>query len=312
MRPTLIWKYSLLMLLVFSGVGVAQESPKSKVLVLRVTSNKLPAEELERLTSQVMDKLRKYPALEALPVPPEDPMDLMVDAECVDLDAACLSTIGAARGADAVLYLEVSEQEGRFQVQVKYVDVKTKELRSPEGGTEVRAKVWDLLALAVEKVFGPEPLPETVLARVDIETSPTGADIYLDKEFVGVSPVTLRLKKGRYIVRASRVGFEEKSQVVDIEAGKALAIRFTLEPLQVALPEGPVPVQEREQERPAFYETWWFWTAVGAVVVGAGTTAVLLTTRKGASPTGSVVFAINPASAARDITLYPSKLPVRQ
>lgn len=284
----------------------AQGTERTKVLPLRVTSNRLDPEELDRLTGLVAEKLRKYPALEVLPVPKQDPMDLMVDAECVDFDAACLATIGTSRGADAVLYTEVSESEGRFQVQVRFVDVRTQETRTPEGGTEVRDKVPDLLALALVKVFGPEPLPETVLARVDIETTPPGADIYLDKDFVGASPVTLRLQKGRYVVRATRVGYEEKVQTVEVEPGKALTIALNLAPIQVSLPEGPVPVKEREEEGPAFYETWWFWTAVGAVVIGAGTTAVVLASRKASSANGKAQFTLDPAYADRDVTLYPA------
>lgn len=296
----------------FAPPGVrAQEQARKKVLPLRVASNRLDPEELDRLTGQVSGKLGKYPAFEVLPVPKEDPMDLMVDAECVDFDAECLSTIGASRGADAVLYSEVSESEGRFQVQVRFVDVRTKETRSPEGGTEVREKVEDLLALALEKVFGPEPLPETVLARVDIETTPPGADVYVDRDFVGVSPVTLRLKKGRYLVRAARVGYDEKMQTVNVEPGQTVALALNLVPIAVPLPEGPVPVQEREEEGQAFYETWWFWTAVGAVVIGAGTTAVVLASRKTSSSSGQAQFTLDPAYADRDVTLYPPTLPGR-
>ncbi len=291
-----------------SGGVQAQEPPRTRVLPLRVTSNRLEAEELTKLTDHVSQKLRKYPSLEVLPSPEGDPMDLMVDAGCVDFDADCLAQVGASHGAEAVLYFEVSEAEGRFQVQVRFVDVKTKEVRSPEGGTEVRDKVPDLLALAIEKVLGPEPLPETVLARVDIQTSPPGADIYLDRDFVGVSPVTLRLKKGRYLVRATRVGFDEQVQTVDVEPGKALAVSLTLTPVQVPVPTGPVPVQGREEEKTAFYETWWFWTAVGAVVIGAGTTAVVLASRRTSTATGQARFALDPTYAPRDVMLYPTSL----
>jgi len=287
----------------------AEEPAKTKVLPLRVSSNRLSASELDTLTDRVVEKLKKYPSLDVQKPPAADPMDLMVDAGCVDFDAACLAAIGASAQADTVLYTEVSESDGRYQVQVRLVDVKSRETRSPEGGTEVRERVPDILALAIEKVFGPEPLPESVLARVDIESNPPGADIYVDRDFVGVSPVTISLKKGQYVVRANRVGYEERMQAIRVEPGKPIAVTLALAPVQVPVPVGPVPTKEREESRQAFYETWWFWTAVGAVVIGAGTTAFVLASRSKSAATGNAQFALDPGIAPKDVTLYPSRIP---
>lgn len=308
-RAFFVRQVTIIALCCFGVALQAQEKPKQSLLPLRVTSNILTPDEVSDFTTAVISKLKKYRKFNILPVPKEDPMDLMVDSGCVDLDAECLAKIGEDRGADLVLYTDVSESEGRIQVQVRLVDVKTKEMQAPEGGTEVREKAKDLLALAIEKVLGPEPLPEEVPARVDIVTNPPGCDVYIGQDFVGVSPVTVNLKKGRYVVKAERVGFVEAIQTIDVEPGKTMNVSLSLREAEVPTPTGPVPVKEREGKEEAFYKKWWFWTAVGAVVVASGTTAFVLASKTSSSPNGKVSLVVDPSYAPMDVTLYPIKMP---
>ncbi|MBM4396170.1 MAG: PEGA domain-containing protein [Deltaproteobacteria bacterium] len=294
----------LAFLLVPITAGAQEAPPRTKVLPLRVSSNRLGTEDLKALTDAVTAKLAKYPTYEVMPVPADDPMDMLVDAGCVELDAECLSTIGAAKGADRVLYTEVSEKDGRFQVLLRFVDVKTKEARSPEGGVETREKLGDFVALALEKVLGPEPVKEPVLAKVDIETQPVGAEVYLNRDFVGLTPVSLRLKDGTYDVRISKVGYRDETFPVQVEEGRPASKTVAL--AVVTVPVAPTPARpepRREVASTPFYKTWWFWTAVGAAVVGAGTTAYLLTRPGGSGTVGSGSFTADPAQAQLDVLL---------
>jgi hypothetical protein len=296
---------------VLAATAVAQESPKVKLLPLRVSSNKLPGSELTALTDGVIQKIQKYPAYEILPVPTADPMDMMVDAGCTDFDAECLATIGSSVGADKVLYTEVSDKAGRFAVQIRLVDVKTKESKSPEGGAETREKLTEFVALAIEKVLGPEPVKEPVLTRVEVATSPAAAEVYVDRDFVGLTPVALRLKAGAYQVRVIKIGYEEQSFQVNVEEGKPLTKSIALAPTEVPVaPVEPIPPTEREVSGAPFYKTWWFWTVVGAVVVGSAVTAGVCGSglcKSESGPTGGAVFTPDPYFAPRDVTLYPRK-----
>jgi len=290
-------------------IATAQEdADKVSILPLHVSSNRLSADVLDDLTEVVLGKLKKYPAYRTLDVPDTDPMDLMIDAGCLDFGPDCLAGIGESRGADKVLYTEVREEEGGgFFVQISMVDVESRDSMTPEGGTEVRENLNQFLGQALEKVLGPEPVPETVLSRVDLSTNPAGAEIYLDGDFVGVSPVTLRLKKGRYKLRANRVGYEEAIREIDVEAGKKTAKNLEMTRIVVAVPVGPVPVKEREIEKKPYYKTWWFWTTIGAVVVAGGATAAVLATRGGGGGEGSARFTLDAGYAPRDVTLYPTR-----
>lgn len=289
-----------------SGIRAQETSGKVKLLPLKVSSNRLGSGDLAKLDRVVTLKLAKYPAYEVLAVPADDPMDLMVDAGCLDFDAECLAGIGAEAGVAKVLFTEVNEEDGRFLIQISLVDVANQESMTPEGGTGSRQELEGFVSLALEKVLGPEPVPETVLAKVDISTEPAGAEIYLDQDFVGVSPVTLRLKKGEYALRMNRVGYKESTRPMTVAAGKAIVLTVTLDKVEVAVPVGPVPVKERETEKKPFYKTWWFWTTIGAVVVAGGVTAGVLATRGGGGSDGSARFTVDPSYAPLDVTLYPT------
>ena len=296
---------------VFAGMVLAgstafgqEPSQGTRLLPLRVSSNKLPSDEIARLTETVLAKLGKYPQYQILKVPDVDPMDLMVDADCTDFDAQCLANIGAGRGADFVLYTEVSDLSGRFQVQVRLVDVKTRAVKSPEGGTEDAARLGEFVAVALERIFGPEPQPEPELLKVDIASSPAGGEVYVDRDFVGLTPVAVRLKPGEYTVRIAKVGFKEMVGPMKVEGRKANALSMSLSPVDIPVASDlPVPSKQREVSKTPWYGTWWFWTVVGVVVVGAGTTAGLLLA-PGHHQTGSIGLSPNPSLAPKDVTLF--------
>lgn len=290
----------------FANISAAQTGVgKSKILPLRVSSNKLAPAELQKLTDSILAKLKRYPTIEVLPVPTSDPMDMIIDAGCTDFDDECLAGIGASSGADRVLFTEVADKDGRFQIQIRMVDVKTKQSKSPQGGTETREKLADFMGVALEGVVGPEPVKAPVLTTVEINSNPPGSEVYVDKDFVGLAPVTVRLKAGAHALRIVKIGYKEVAIDLPVEDGKPLARAFNLVAVEVAKPVGPVPVKEREVAAPTpFYKTWWFWTAVGVVVVGGGTTAYLLARNADSTSTGTAVFAADPYYAPRDVTLF--------
>jgi len=292
-------KYSLLLALIFFGIPVVGQEKKTKLLPLRVTSNTLEKDELQNLTAQAIAKAQKYPEFELLPVPDTDPIDLMIDAGCTDLDSQCLQSIGKSFGADMVLYAEVIEEKGRFRIQIRLVDVQTGESKVPEGETDTRERTADLLELALERIFGPEPKKALEFFEISISTEPAGADVYVGSDYAGPSPVKVRLKQGVYNVRLSRVGYEERVERIEVGRGKPMSFAFALNPVVLPKP-AELPVgEEKKKEEKVFYKTWWFWTTVGVVVAGSGIGAFFLAQRR-AESVGTSVFTLSPGSALND------------
>jgi len=280
-------------------------SGRPRVLPLRVTSSQVPGAQLQALTESVLAKVRRYP-VEVLSPPAEDPVDLMVDAECTDFDADCLSRIGRGRNTDLLLYSEVGKKGDRFLVQVRLVELKNGQMKASEGDTDSEEGLAKALERALEAVFGPEPSAQPEPVRVEVASTPAGAEVYLDQEFKGLSPVTLMVLPGPYTLRLAKVGYREVTQNLTIEARKPGNVVVPLEAVPAVPLETPAsaPRKERTSEVTPFYQTWWFWTIVGAVVVGGATTAGVLLSKDHAK-TGSAGFSTDPRLAPKDVTLYP-------
>lgn len=278
---------------------------RPRVLPLRVTSNQVSGTQLQALTESVLGKVRKYP-VEVLTPPAEDPVDLMVDAECTDFDAECLSRIGQGRNADLLLYAEVGKKGDRFLIQVRLVELKTRQMKASEGDTDSEEGLAKALERSLEAVLGPEPSAEPEPVRVEVASTPPGAEVYLDQDFKGLSPVTLMVLPGSYSLRLAKVGYREVTQRLTVEARKAGNVVVLLEAVPAVPLEMPAsaPKQEKTSEVTPFYQTWWFWTVVGAVVVGGATTAGVLLSKDQAK-TGSAGFSSDPRLAPKDVTLYP-------
>ncbi|MEO0812743.1 MAG: PEGA domain-containing protein, partial [Myxococcota bacterium] len=108
-----------------------------------------------------------------------------------------------------------------------------------------------------------------------ISSNETSADLFLNEEEAGELPMQAlgELAPGRYSLRVAKSGYYDWRSDVFVEPGAAT-------PVWVELSEKP----------PEWYETWWFWTAVGVVAVGAGTFYVVNATSLPDTDLGNVSF----------------------
>lgn len=154
------------------------------------------------------------------------------------------------------------------------------------------------------------------LASLDLWGTPAGARVLVDGQAVGTLPLSspIRLVDGSRVVTVEAKGFISQSRTLEIKPSSALREHIALAP--VALGASP-PVADSPAARPVapvaaaaagpqvdlrpsnpdatvaageppsavdqpFYKRWWFWTAVGVVVV-AGT---IVTVRELSSSSG--------------------------
>ncbi|MGD0668736.1 MAG: PEGA domain-containing protein [Bryobacteraceae bacterium] len=82
----------------------------------------------------------------------------------------------------------------------------------------------------------PAPTPAQTAANeaigtVILSTNPDGAEVYVDTQFHGNSPATLKLKPGTHTIRVSMLGYKDWSKEISSEAGSTARLTATLEKL---------------------------------------------------------------------------------
>ncbi len=76
---------------------------------------------------------------------------------------------------------------------------------------------------------GTNPKEAATVGTVQVATTPDGADVYADGEFVGNAPATLKLSAGKHTVKVTLVGYKDWSREISVSAGSAQELAATLE-----------------------------------------------------------------------------------
>jgi len=72
-------------------------------------------------------------------------------------------------------------------------------------------------------------LPADSSGTVSVTTNPDGADVYVDGQFNGNSPATLKLKPGKHNIRVSMTGYGDWTREISTDAGSSVHLTATLQ-----------------------------------------------------------------------------------
>ena len=268
----------------------AFESKKTSLLVLRVESDSFSEAERAKITNDIRNAVAKYPDIVLLPTPTDQILDFIINLECGDIDAECFQKIADTNKTDQVLYTDASGEAVAPVLVMKLYDRKKKAVVTQAKGSAAGAEALALLAVQVlgpipvakpkEPVKPPPPKkPSRVI--VTLTSNVSGAVVTMSGVKLGPTPITRKLKPGRYTVKVVKNGYVELVQKVVVVPGEKQAIAFTL--VQKTTPIVAVKPKETPEKPVAtvadadpFYTQWWFWTAVGIGLAGIITTAAVL------------------------------------
>ena len=288
--------------------------PPAKVLGMHVEGDELSLRDKEDIFTAIQMKLKAYPDVSLIQPPEGDLLDLMIELECIDIDADCLGRLGARYGADKVFYAQV-DKAGGFTLLVRIVNVADKSLlRDRTTTVPLLSALPGVLETEIIATFGEPPPPKPTTGELRIRST-AGARILVKGEHgevAGTGRIKATLAPGEYTVRATRDGYREAMIKVKVVAGKTTKKTLKLKFIPVATPPAAPLVKEASPpsgttDALEFYESWWFWTVVGAVVV----TGVSLGTAAGlgafdatdSSPTGDLRISVDRNRAWNDVTL---------
>ena len=111
---------------------------------------------------------------------------------------------------------------------------------------------------------------EAAVGSIDVKTDPAGAELWIDGEHAGYSGRGRTIPAGGHRIRVTLPGFVPEEREVDLAPGEWERVHFDLE------------------SDLALYEEGWFWTVVGAVVVGGLVTYAVLYYTRDVAPRGTV------------------------
>jgi hypothetical protein len=175
-------------------------------------------------------------------------------------ETSCISEIGGALGVDKMVVGNVGKMAESYVVSLRLIDPREAKVESRV--TELFQGQEDQLIRAVRlagrRLLGIEKGSPGQLA---ISASQEKAEVFLDSQPHGKLPMPPlgSLTAGRHILRVVKDGYETWQSDIYIDPGETTAVWVKL---------------TEEPER--WYEKWWVWGLVGAVVVGVTTTAIVL------------------------------------
>jgi hypothetical protein len=196
----------------------------------------------------------------AYAAPPKKPVKLTA-ADAASADSATITVSSLTRGA---------------KVFVNDAEVGEVPLPAP-----LRVKAGETYAIRVQK-RGYAPYVDTVMAgagqdsQVDADLVPTmgvlrincnvlRARVTLAGKPIGMTPFDGDVPPGKHELRIAATGYLLETQELTVEAGQEQTLDITLAAVPV-----PAVVEDK-----SIFARWWFWTAVGAVVVGGVTAGVV-------------------------------------
>ena len=160
---------------------------------------------------------------------------------CAGYDVECLVKLGIISEVDLLAVPNAEVLPDGFRVEVTLIDVRR--------GVEVRRAARKVatrepLASAMRLVAGALLVPERFTGKLVVSVEPPGAEVFVDGERVGASPLPSPLEgvgPGARVVSASLAGHTSVERTVEVQPGKTAHLSLRLERARA---EAPAPVVE--------------------------------------------------------------------
>lgn len=118
-----------------------------------------------------------------------------------------------------------------FPAAPLFLFMKGKNITIPKG-TEITAYIAADTVYTPQVATAPPVAAQPVttgISTVIVNSTPTGAEIFVDDKFVGATPSTLKLAPGEHAVRIEKTGFKAWNRMLTVNAGGSVTIDATLD-----------------------------------------------------------------------------------
>jgi hypothetical protein len=291
-----------LLLVLFTGIGVASAKPRIAVLGLEVLdrANLKPSVEAARQVTDGMRQAAKVPGgpFDLADNSTREFFDEKVINGCESEQRECLSKIAGNFGAAGLMYgkIQVADNKKSFKVEVWLLSVDKGGTKSTSGVVSVTATAQEM-QIAGKKLYG-DLVGTTNQGSIAIKAKASKGIVYINGDMKGQlvdgEYKATALADGEYKVRITADGFKKWEDTVKVKSGQATSVEPDLEaepeakpptpPTHVdepedkgsrTLPEDKLKLDSRENtvSRGGGRKGWKI-AAIGGVVVGVGSAGV--------------------------------------
>lgn len=99
----------------------------------------------------------------------------------------------------------------------------------PVGVTTTVTKGTEESTPATAKALAENAPSAEAVGTVSLTTTPDGAEVYVDGQFNGNSPATLKLKPGKHTIRVSATGYQDWAREITTDAGSSVHLAAPLQ-----------------------------------------------------------------------------------
>lgn len=239
--------------------GIARAAPAVEGRELRAAvlpphiEGELPESDAQTLTTALVEGLQRGRFVVS---PPDTVLERAPKAERCD-EPKCFVQIARATQATHLVDLSVTAQDRDYEVRVRLIDGATGKViaTSAEGceicgiadvGTLVETGAATLRTKLDALAEGPSVLT--------VESDPADAEVTIDGEVVGTTPLERPVLPGKRVLRVSKDGYITVEREVTVVEGVSDSLRFELEKVPSRLPARP-----------------WGWASLAVGLAGVGT-----------------------------------------
>jgi len=270
-------------------------SEARQVVPLKVFADDLSPEDQKVINDAVLAELDARPDWERIPTPETELIDLMFEADCLEPDLDCLSNIGKNLNQPYLLFVSAEPKKGGYVIDLQLIDVTMSALvLNVTRRVKSKKAINKSIARAATKLFGKKPPPKVPMGTLAVNSSPEGAVVYINKKRAGETPLELKKEPGTYTVIIKKDGYEQRLEEIRVRDGQNTQLTRNLKPVsETSLAvTTTTPVEGEDDSETPYYETWWFWSAVGVGVAGlsVGIAAASGAFETEVSPSGDVGF----------------------
>lgn len=204
----------------------AAQEPPARLLVIGPESRFLEPAQLERMADDLRALVQRYSGLRRIE-PPQPIAELRKKARCLGSQPECLARLGRLAGAERVLHCEVQKIPGKYLIDVSLIETASGSTLSQSRGRSEPSPEALQAALLKGWVEALGPLP---VRQIKVYANVTGADVFLDGQKIGQTPLILTRDAGpgAHRLEIAAAGYEPFSQEIHAEEGGDIRVEAVL------------------------------------------------------------------------------------